>query len=156
LKLQFASSGSVRLQYSGGLLGTGKAEALLGSFCKLVDECISDSMVASWELAPAVEAGSRRSSGQRGKSLAALMEDVFSDFAEYKAVSYAGRSLRYGELRRQALVIASALHDGGAVAGSTVGICTGENEYLVPAMAGAWMAGCAYLPLDPVLPETRL
>lgn len=40
--------------------------------------------------------------------------------------------------------------------GGLVGVCLGRDERMVAGLLAVWRAGCAYVPLDPVLPVPRL
>ncbi len=72
------------------------------------------------------------------------------------AVVFEEREWRYRELDAHARAIASAIVAAGFGPGDIVGVYHRRNPGLIAAMLGAMMAGCAYLPLDPKHPESRV
>jgi amino acid adenylation domain-containing protein len=72
------------------------------------------------------------------------------------AVSGPGGSVSYGELVARADRLAGLLAERGAVRGEVVGVCLDRDVPLVVALLGVMRAGCAYLPLDPAYPGSRL
>jgi amino acid adenylation domain-containing protein len=72
------------------------------------------------------------------------------------AVSGAGVSWTYAQLDRRANQIAQRLRERGVTAGDLVGVCVDRTPEMVAALWGAWKAGAAYVPLDPLFPAERL
>jgi amino acid adenylation domain-containing protein len=62
----------------------------------------------------------------------------------------------YGELAVRAGRLARYLQQAGAGPESVVGLCLDRDAEMVTAMLGVWLAGAAYLPLDPGYPAARL
>ncbi|MBU8895262.1 amino acid adenylation domain-containing protein [Corallococcus sp. M34] len=76
---------------------------------------------------------------------------------ETSQVVFGHTVLNQPELLRRATLIAERLRtDFGVVAGDRVGLMTVPGPDVVPALLGIWMAGAAYVPLDPFLPDERL
>ncbi len=72
------------------------------------------------------------------------------------AVACGDSVLSYGELDARASKLAWYLRRAGAGPEQVVGLCLDRGADMVTAMAGAWLAGAAYLPLDPGWPAARL
>ncbi len=64
--------------------------------------------------------------------------------------------LSYGELAARASKLAWYLRRAGAGPEQVVGLCLDRGADMIIAMAGVWLAGAAYLPLDPGYPAARL
>ncbi len=72
------------------------------------------------------------------------------------AVVSDGRELTYREVSARARAIARQLAALGVTRGDLVGLCLPRTVDLPVAMLGTWMAGAAYVPLDPEYPKARL
>lgn len=73
------------------------------------------------------------------------------------AVSDATTTWTYAQLQEAALAIASVLkNDHSIEREEVVGLCMDRSVWMTAAIIGTWMAGGAYLPLDPQLPEERI
>ncbi|MFG1951982.1 amino acid adenylation domain-containing protein [Micromonospora sp. NPDC048830] len=72
------------------------------------------------------------------------------------AVTFEGRSLRYGDLNTRANQLAHHLRDLGVGPDSLVAICLRRSPDLIVALLAILKAGGAYLPLDPAYPAPRL
>ena len=72
------------------------------------------------------------------------------------AVACGDGQLSYGELWARAGRLAGVLAAAGAGPETVVGLCLERGVEMVTAMLGTWLAGAAYLPLDPGYPPQRL
>ena len=72
------------------------------------------------------------------------------------AVACDGARLSYGELAVRVARLAQYLRSVGAGPETVVGLCLERGPEMVTAMLGTWLAGAAYLPLDPGYPPERL
>ena len=72
------------------------------------------------------------------------------------AVSGEGEWVSYGHLLERAGRLAGFLRDLGAGPESVVGLCLERGPLMITAVLGTWLAGAAYLPLDPAWPAGRL
>jgi amino acid adenylation domain-containing protein len=72
------------------------------------------------------------------------------------AVESDGRELTYQEVSERARAVARQLAGLGVTRGDLVGLCLPRTVDLPVAMLGTWMAGAAYVPLDPEYPKARL
>ena len=64
--------------------------------------------------------------------------------------------LSYGELAGRAGRLARYLVSQGAGPEQVVGLCLDRGPDMITAIVGVWLAGAAYLPLDPAYPPPRL
>lgn len=67
-----------------------------------------------------------------------------------------GREISYGELIRQADVLARRLRDQGVEPGRRVGVCLERSVDLVVCLLAILKAGGAYVPFDPSYPPERI
>ncbi|MGZ4432660.1 MAG: amino acid adenylation domain-containing protein [Trebonia sp.] len=72
------------------------------------------------------------------------------------AVVHGGRWVSYESLRDRASGVAGFLRDAGVGAESLVGLALERGPEMVVGILGAWLAGTAYVPLDPAYPAGRL
>ena len=72
------------------------------------------------------------------------------------AVVCGDMAVSYGELAARAGKLAQYLRQAGAGPEQVVGLCLGRGADMVTAIMGVWLAGAAYLPLDPGYPPARL
>ena len=72
------------------------------------------------------------------------------------AVACGGAWVSYGRLLERAGRLAGYLRSAGAGLESVVGLCLDRGAEMITAIVGTWLAGAAYLPLDPDYPAERL
>jgi amino acid adenylation domain-containing protein len=88
------------------------------------------------------------------------LHDLFAANADRRPEAVAAvceeSSLTYGELAARATALADRLRAAGAGVETLVGICMDEGLERLVAVLGVFLAGGAYLPLDPGYPRERL
>ena len=72
------------------------------------------------------------------------------------AVCAGGSWVSYGRLLERAAALGGYLRAAGAGPETVVGLCLERGPEMVTAVLGTWLAGAAYLPLDPGWPAQRL
>jgi amino acid adenylation domain-containing protein len=72
------------------------------------------------------------------------------------AVTSAGQHLTYAHLLDQAGRLAGVLREAGVGPESVVGLCLDRRPQMITAILAVWLAGGAYLPLDPTYPAARV
>jgi amino acid adenylation domain-containing protein len=72
------------------------------------------------------------------------------------AVVHGGASVSYRTLNERANQLARTLQEQGTRPGSLIGICLDRTPEMIIAALAVWKTGCAYVPLDPEFPPTRL
>lgn len=80
---------------------------------------------------------------------------VARDAASRPALEGAGVSMSFAELRDAATELAEALSRAGIVPGDLVAVESGRRAETIPLLLGILAAGCAFLPIEPDLPEAR-
>jgi amino acid adenylation domain-containing protein len=98
----------------------------------------------------------RRDNGLSEKCLYELFEEQVKSTPTAIAVCYESRCLTYLELNRRANQLAHRLRALSPGAGACVGICVERSIEMVVGLLGIMKAGCAYIPLEPTLPEERI
>lgn len=76
--------------------------------------------------------------------------------AELPCSRYKDRTLTYQEVREQSLRVCHALALRGVKPGSRVAVVMNRTEELLPVLMGVMRAGCAYVPIDPTYPSSRV
>ena len=92
-----------------------------------------------------------------GESFAACWADSVAQFADKTALIAGERELSYGELGREAAVLAGALQKAhGIKAGDRVAVMLSRTAALPTALLAALQLGAAYVPIDPTYPQERI
>jgi amino acid adenylation domain-containing protein/non-ribosomal peptide synthase protein (TIGR01720 family) len=96
-------------------------------------------------------------------SVQQVFEEQAARTPDKPAVSFGKEVLSYKELNEQANQLANslrnyyrALHDKELQPDTLVGLCLNRGVKLIVGILGILKAGCAYVPLDPSYPESRL
>ncbi len=91
-----------------------------------------------------------------GGSVPELVAGQAARVPDAVAVSCGDRWVSYGELWGRAARLGGYLRAAGAGPEAVAGLCLERGPDMVTAVLGAWLAGAAYLPLDPGWPAERL
>lgn len=91
----------------------------------------------------------------RGKTVAALFEEIAAQRSEAVAITSGGGHVSYAELNRRANRVAHHLRHLGVVPETMVGCCIPRSIQCIVALLGILKAGGAYVPLDPLYPRER-
>ncbi|MGX7829581.1 non-ribosomal peptide synthetase [Actinokineospora sp. 24-640] len=87
--------------------------------------------------------------------LAAFADRVAED-PDAPALRHDGEETTYGALWAAATATAEALTDAGVGNGDVVALLLRRGPELAAGVFGTWLAGAAYMPLDPTHPEQRI
>ncbi|MFD6292994.1 condensation domain-containing protein, partial [Streptomyces sp. NPDC060205] len=156
---------SGELEYSTALFDRATVEAMGRHLVTVLDGVARDAELRVGEL-PLLSAGERErvvADGDGGEVDLPAVGGVHELIARHAvtapdavAVVAGGESLTYGGLMVRASRLAHQLRSVGVGAESVVGLCVSRGVDLVVAVFGVWLAGGAYLPLDPEYPVGRL
>ncbi|MFL6235263.1 MAG: amino acid adenylation domain-containing protein, partial [Thermoanaerobaculia bacterium] len=89
------------------------------------------------------------------ESIPALFAEQAARAPEAVAVVFGNEEITYAELDRRARRVAGRLLSTGIAPESRIAVVAERSPELIAALLGILQAGCAYLPLDPDLPEER-
>jgi non-ribosomal peptide synthetase component F len=140
------------------------ARAIGGRFARVLATVAADPGVRPRQV-PVLEAAERAqlitgwndtAAEVRAGSLPELIAAQAARTPDAVAVCADGAWLSYGLLLERAGRLGGYLRAAGAGPETVVGLCLERGAELVTAIAGVWLAGAAYLPLDPGWPAERL
>ncbi|MGI5423693.1 non-ribosomal peptide synthase/polyketide synthase [Streptomyces sp. CA-179760] len=169
LTLRFGDNGegglSGELEYSTALFDRATVEAMGRHLVTVLDGVARGADVRVGEL-PVLSAGEREclvADGDGGEVALPAVGGVHELIARHAVVSpdmvavvADEESLTYGGLMARASRLAGHLQSVGVGAESVVGLCVYRGVDSVVAILAVWLAGGAYLPLDPAYPVERL
>ncbi len=92
----------------------------------------------------------------RARSIGALVRDVAARHPERIAVSSAGSDLTYTELLARTDHLAGVLQQAGVGRGDRVGLFVERSCDVVVGMLAVMGLGAAYVPIDPMYPDSRV
>ncbi|MFJ3696180.1 amino acid adenylation domain-containing protein [Streptomyces sp. NPDC090052] len=157
------AASTLRALYHRDRIGSRDVEEILGAFRTALTGLTREartgpvaSGLARLGQADPAASGSFARYGDGGTCLPALVQRWVERTPDAPAVVAEDGGLSFGELWDRSCAVAAALADAGVRHGSTVGVCLERSHDLVVAVLGAQLAGAAYLPLEPTLPEARL
>ncbi|WP_343160861.1 amino acid adenylation domain-containing protein, partial [Xanthomonas sp. LMG 8992] len=151
--------------YATDLFDGSTIERMLGYWVRVLETMVADDCQAVTRL-PLLDAAERGqvvygfNATQRPSRHDALIHVLFEAHAARQpqaiAIDCDGLLLSYGELNRQANLIAHRLIALGVGPDCRVALCAQRGIALAAGMLGVLKAGGAYVPLDPALPAERL
>lgn len=97
-----------------------------------------------------------RDEGARADTAIGLIERACKQHHDLVAVTGVGDALTYGQLWARANGLAARLIGAGVARDQLVGLWSEQSSELLVGILGIWLAGAAYVPLDPRLPSQRL
>jgi amino acid adenylation domain-containing protein/non-ribosomal peptide synthase protein (TIGR01720 family) len=155
---------SASLEYDASLFRPATAEEIAKAFATLLEAALSDpdASIARLPLLSRQDRerllyGWNETAGEiPGECVHRLFERHAADHPERTALEFEGHCLSYGEVNRQANLLARQLHLLGAGPGDIVGVSMERSPEMVIGILGVMKSGAAYLPLDPSLPDQRL
>jgi amino acid adenylation domain-containing protein len=138
---------------------------LAGWLVRVVDQVTTDPLVRLGEIGM-VDAAERArvlgdwASGPGEPVPTGLVADWFAGAAaeapDAVAVACGHHQVTYGQVAARAGRLAGLLAVRGAGPETVVGLCLPRGAQMVTAVLAVWMAGAAYLPVDPQLPAERV
>ncbi|WP_261991503.1 non-ribosomal peptide synthetase [Streptomyces sp. OR43] len=156
---------AAEIQYSTALFDAATVERMAGHLVTLLDAVAADADRMVDEL-PVLTAGERdvvvrgwndtdvEVSGVGG--VQGLIAERAGSAPDVVAVVAGGESVTYGGLMGRANRLARHLRSVGVGAESVVAVCVERGVDMVVVGLAVWLAGGAYLPLDPEFPSDRL
>lgn len=97
-----------------------------------------------------------RSEGRAEKSLTQIFDSVAKKYSEKIAVEAGTNQISYGELNRRSNQVAHMLHEKGVGEDDIVAIFVDKSIHTIICILGILKAGAAYLPIDILLPDSRI
>ena len=113
-------------------------------------------MLDAAERTQVLEAWNDTAADVPGGSVAELVAAAAARVPDAIAVCCGGAYVSYRQLAGKAARLGGYLRAAGAGPETVVGLCLQRGPDLVTAIVGTWLAGAAYLPLDPDYPAGRL
>src|SRR5437868_13112884 len=90
------------------------------------------------------------------ESIQELFSQTAERFESNVAAQCGERQVTYRELEERSNQLANFLFSSGVTRGATVGILTENSLDIITSIIGILKAGCAFVPLDPSIPDARL
>jgi amino acid adenylation domain-containing protein len=152
------------LEYDSELFDPATIDRMIGHLTVLLQAAVADPDCRLSELPLLTDAESRqmlswndtRADYPREGCVHELFQDQAARTPTAVAVAGGGITLTYAELNRRANRLARRLQALGVGPESLIGLCAERTPELVVGLLGIVKAGCAYVPIDPGLPEARL
>lgn len=98
----------------------------------------------------------RQNKSKQDTTICDLIADQAANSPDRTAIVDGETRIDFQSLQKRASEYAGALHSRSVPSGSLVGVCMKRGWELVAALLGTMQAGCAYVPLDPAYPKSRI
>ena len=153
-----------RLMAAADLFDEATARAIAGRFVRVLAVAADDPRIRPREI-QVLDAAERAQVLQEWNDTAAdvpagSVAELFAAQAarvpDAVAVCCGGAWVSYGQLLGRAARLGGYLRAAGAGPETVIGLCLERGVEMVTAILGTWLAGAAYLPLDPDYPAQRL
>jgi amino acid adenylation domain-containing protein len=153
-----------RLLYSTEMYPASFAEALLERIERVIEQVHErpDCPVGALDLRTAAEIGVMSAMNDTGQdwpgpaTVPGLIAQAWSGAPGRAAIVDGERTVTYGELRDQAAAVSALLAAHRVRPGDVVALAGPRGAGLAAAVLGTWLAGAAFLPLDPGHPARRI
>ncbi|MEI9936660.1 MAG: non-ribosomal peptide synthase/polyketide synthase [Pseudomonadota bacterium] len=151
----------VEWEWDGDKLGRTAVEQLSKHFSELLEQFAADGDPQLGAIRPGAKpAVVERNSPPVGAQAPLLalerIELQMLERPDAEAIVCGTQRLTYGELRASAERVKLQLIDAGVRPDERVALCAERTPALLAACLGIWLAGCAYVPLEPESPAARL
>ncbi|WP_327364780.1 non-ribosomal peptide synthetase/type I polyketide synthase [Streptomyces sp. NBC_01296] len=152
------------LEFLPGFLGRSAAARMADNFTALLEAVTTDAarpvgvleLISAAELAWLEEQGGHAAAEVSGPTALERILAQARRTPDAVALVDAGRDWTYRRVVSRAAAMAGHLRSAGAGPGTLVGIHLPRSADLVVAVLATWLAGSAYVPLDPEYPQARL
>jgi amino acid adenylation domain-containing protein len=92
----------------------------------------------------------------KGECLHEIFRRVAAKYPDKIALRCGDKSLTYEALDLRSDLVASALINSGVKAEEKIGLCMERSNDMIVGVLGILKSGCAYVPVDPAYPDTRI
>ncbi len=89
------------------------------------------------------------------KPIHRLFEEQVQKTPDKAAVVFENKQITYSELNKRARLLAAVIREKGLIQNEIVGIMADRSIEMIIGIMAVLIAGCAYLPLDPLYPMSR-
>ena len=162
-----AGDGEIKLgfDFNENLFNQSEREACVEHFMNCLESCIEkpDCQITTLALLSTTELAKVKAFGKMHKeyipehiAVMDLIGDQVLLTPDAIAVSLGNEVLTYAELDRQSSLLCSYLLDNKVETGDLVGICLERSIAMCVCLQAILKAGCAYVPIDPDFPSSRI
>jgi amino acid adenylation domain-containing protein len=152
-----------RLEYSSELFDPPTVRALTDRFLRVLRQAVAEpeSQISRLDIVSAAERQRMLGDAHRGQresgpdDLVTIVQRIAARTPRATAVGDDHGTLDYGTLAGQASALSRQLAAAGLRRGSLVAVLARRSRAVPAAVLGILGAGCAYLPLDPAVPDAR-